>query len=113
MRHISETVQHEVYNSTAKNSQGDPVDAWKTTVDLGVYAFDPGGTSEPVIPGQDRVITTPTIFVPTATVIGHRDRITVTGEPNPFEVDGNTRQFRNPYDSSMNGNVINLKAVSG
>lgn len=112
MRHISETVQHEVYTGTAEDSHGNEIKTWAPAVDLGIYAFNPGGSSEPPLPGQDRVITTPTIYVPTGSVVAALDRITVTGEP-PFEVDGNMRPFRNPYDSSMDGNLINLKAATG
>lgn len=113
MRHVSETVQHEVYTGTGEDAHGNEIDSWAPPVSLGIYAFNPGGTSEPVTPGHDRVITTPTIFIPTGSSVGHRDRITVTGEPHKFEVDGGMRRFRNPYDSSMDGNVVNLKAVSG
>lgn len=113
MRHISEYVQHEAYTGVGEDSHGNEIDTWAAPVALGIYAFNPGGTSEPLIPGYDRVITTPTIYVPTGSVVMHRDRITVTGEPNRFEVDGDMRPFRNPFDSSMDGNLINLKAVSG
>ena len=111
MRYISETVQHEVYNGSGTDAHGNEIETWATAVDLGIYAYDPGGTSEPIIPGHDRVITTPTIFVPSASILSPRDRVTVRGKP--FEVDGDTLDFRNPYDSAMNGNAINLRAVTG
>lgn len=113
MRNISEYVQHEAYNGSGEDAHGNEIESWAPAVELGIYAFNPGGTSEPLLPGHDRVITVPTIYVPTTSVVTHRDRITVTGEPRPFEVDGDMRPFRNPYDSSMDGNSINLKAVGG
>lgn len=112
-RRISETVEHEVYSPGSTDSHGNEIESWAPAVELGIYAFNPGGTSEPITPGQDRVITTPTLYVPTGTVVSSRDRITVAGEPTRFEVDGDLRPFRNPYDSSMDGCVVNLKAVSG
>ena len=111
MRYISEYVQHEVYNGSGTDAHGNEIETWATPVDLGIYAFNPGGTSEPLIPGHDRVITTPTIYVPSASILSARDRVTVRSKP--FEVDGDTSDFRNPYDASMNGNAINLKAVTG
>ncbi len=113
MRHISETVQHQVFSAGGTNAHGNVAESWAAPVSLGVYAFNPGGTSEPVTDGHDRVITTPTLYVPTGAVVKHRDRITVAGEPTRYEVDGDLRPFRNPYDSSMDGCVVNLKAVSG
>ena len=109
MRRISEFVQHEVYAGTGEDAHGNEIETWDAAVALGIYAFDPGGTSEPMIPGYDRVITTPTIYVPSESVLSSRDRVTVRGKA--FEVDGVTSDFRNPHDSSMNGNSINLKAV--
>jgi len=111
MRRISETVQHEVYGGTGEDAHGNEIETWAAPVALGIYAYDPGGTSEPVIPGYDRVVTTPTIYVPSVSILVPRDRVTVRGKL--FEVDGDTSDFRNPYDETMNGNSINLKAVSG
>ena len=111
MRRISEFVQHEVYAGTGTDAHGNEVETWAAAVQLGIYAFNPGGTSEPLITGYDRVITTPTIYVPSESVLSPRDRVTVRGKV--FEVDGVTSDFRNPYNSSMNGNSINLKAVTG
>lgn len=111
MRHISEFVQHEVYIPGAEDAHGNEVDAWKPGVDLGIYAFNPGGTSEPIIPGHDRVISVPTIYVPSDAVVGAHDRVTVRGKR--YEVDGDDRDWRNPYDSTMNGLSIELKAVTG
>ena len=111
MRRISEFVAHEVFVAGAEDAHGNPVETWAAAVQLGIYAYDPGGTSEPMIPGYDRVVTTPTIYVPSESVLSPRDRVTVRGKA--FDVDGVTSDFRNPYDSSMNGNSINLKAVTG
>lgn len=111
MRHISETVMLEVYAGAGEDSHGNEVESWLPAVELGIYAFNPGGSSEPLIPGHDRVVTTPTIYAPSGAVVGARDRVTVRGKQ--FEVDGDPLDFRNPYSSIMDGLSINLKAVDG
>lgn len=111
IRHISETVQHEIYAGTGTDAHGNVIDVWQSPVDLEIYAFNPGGTTEPAGSGSDRVITSPTLYLPSASVLSPRDRVTVRGLL--YEVDGRTLDFRNPYDDSMNGNAVNLKAVEG
>lgn len=111
MRRISETVQHEVYAGVGEDPRGNEVEAWEPAVPLGIYAFNPGGTSEPFTPGHDRVEATPTIYVPSGTQVGAHDKITVRGKS--YEVDGEMRDFRNPYGAGMDGIVIELKAVTG
>ena len=111
MRYESEVVSWAKFNGSVEDSRGDLIDSWATATDLGIYAFNPGGTSEPPMPGFDRVVTTPTIYVPSDKILAPRDRVTVRGKL--FEVDGETSDFRNPYDSQMNGNSVNLKAVTG
>lgn len=108
---ISEYVQHSVFIPGAEDAHGNEIESWAAPVSLGIYAFAPGESVEPMIPGYDRVITTPTLYVPTATVLTVRDRITVGGALH--EVDGDMLPFRNPFDSLMDGNVVNLKKVTG
>lgn len=109
-RVVSETVQHAAYQSGSEDAHGNQVDGWATAVQVGVYAFDPGGSSEPLIPGHDRVITTPTIYAPTSVVFGDRDRVTARGVL--YEVEGETRAWVHP-DGSQRGNVIGLRRVVG
>jgi hypothetical protein len=111
VRRISEYVQHEVYAGDGEDAHGNELEQWEPPVDLGIYAFGPGGSSEPMLPGQDRVITVPTVFLPSTSVVAARDRLTVRGKA--FEVDGASLDFRNPFDSAMDGKTINLKAVDG
>lgn len=110
MRRLSETVQVESYIAGAEDSHGNEIDAWSPPVDVLIYAFNPGVTDEPPMPGHDRTVTTPTIYVPSAVILHPRDRVTVRGKR--FDVDGDTLDFRNPFDASMDGNSINLKAAS-
>ena len=112
MRRISETVQHAKYAGTGANAHGNEVESWATPVGLGIFAYNPSSSSELMIDGHmHRVETTPTIYLPSDAVVGNRDKIAVRGLT--FEVDGDPADYRNPYDSSMNGLSINLKAVTG
>lgn len=112
MRRISETVLHRKYSGTVKNARGNTVDKWDAPADLGIYAFNPGSTDEPHEPGHAaRVVTTPSIYVPSGVQIGARDRVTVRGQL--FEVQGVPLDYRNPYGSEMNGMHVHLEAVTG
>lgn len=111
MRYVSETVQHAVFESGAEDAHGNDAEAWAEPVGLGIYAFNPGGTSEPLVPGHDRVITNPTMYAPSEATVGPRDRITRASVL--YEVDGYALAYSNPYDSSMNGLEIKLKVVTG
>jgi hypothetical protein len=110
-RRISESVQHESYSGSGEDAHGNEVEIWTPAVELGIYAFDPGSSSEPLLPGQDRVITAPTILFPSASEVRPRDRVTVRGKL--FEADGESLDFRNPFNPSMDGKTIKLKAVDG
>src|SRR5690606_32904331 len=111
MRYLSESVLWAAFQAGAEDAYGNPVEAWATAVSVGIYAFNPGTTSEPFLPGHDRVITKPAIYAPTGTSFGPRDRVTVRGVL--YEVDGVTLDYRNPYDALMDGVQVNLKAVEG
>ena len=109
-RRISEFVQLESFVAGAEDAHGNPVEAWGTAVTVGVLAFNPGGSVEPLMPGHDRVITEPTLYVPEGVAFGPRDRVTARGVL--FEVDGDTAVWRHP-NGLRPGNVVNLKRVVG
>ena len=111
VRRISEIVQRSAFQGGVEDVYGNPAEGWAAPVDLGIYAFNPGSTSEPFLPGHDRVVTQPAIYVPEGTVISSRDRVMVRGVL--YEVDGVALDYRNPYDASMNGIQVNLRAVTG
>lgn len=110
MRQVSEYVQHAVFVAGARDAHGNPTESWAPPVEVGVYAFDPGSSSEPREPGADRVIVEPTIYLPTGTVFGARDRVTARGLL--YEVDGDTREWRHP-GGIQKGNVATLRRVEG
>lgn len=110
MRRISEFVQHAQFIAGAEDAHGNPIEDWGTPVEVGIFAFDPGGTSEPVISGHDRVITKPTLYVPDVTAFGARDEVIARGLR--YEVEGDTSEWRHP-NGLRPGNVIELKRVDG
>lgn len=110
MRQISETVLWQAYTPGAADAHGNPADAWAAAVEVGVYAFDPGGSAEPHQPGHERVITTPTLYMPSTAVFGPRDRVTARGLL--YEVEGETLAWKHP-DGSQRGNVVALQRVRG
>lgn len=111
MRAVSEYVDHAAFEAGSVDSHGNPVEAWATATSVGVYAFDPGATSEPREPGRDRVDTSPTLYFPSTVVFGARDRVTARGVL--YEVEGVTRQFVHPTDADRAANVATLRAVIG
>jgi hypothetical protein len=110
MRRISEVVQRQVHSSGNADAHGNKVSTWASPVDVGVYAFDPGTTTEPRRPGQQRVITTPTLYFPSDTVFAPQDRVTARGLL--YEVEGDTEQWRHP-NGQVRGNVVALRRVTG
>ena len=110
-RTITETVQLSRFVGGAEDAHGNPVESWAAPVPIGVYAFNPGTTGEPFLPGHDRTITSPAIYAPTGTVFAPRDQVTVRGVL--YDVDGVVLDYQNPYDASMDGVQVGLKAVDG
>lgn len=109
-RVISEYVEHEVFDAGAEDATGNPVEAWTTPVSAGVFAFDPGSSSEPR-EGNDRVIVEPTLYIPSEVLMGHRDRVTARGKR--YLVEGETREWVHPTDTTRRANVATLRRVDG
>lgn len=109
MRRVSEDVLWSQFAAGAKDAHGNPSESWGAAVTVGVYAFDPGATSEPR-EGQDRVIVEPTLYMPADVVFGARDRVTARGLL--YEVEGVTRVWRH-LNGRTPGNVITLRRVEG
>lgn len=109
MRRVSEIVQLESFAGEGEDAHGNEAETWGAAVEVGIYAFDPGSSSEPR-DGGDRVIVEPTVYMPPAVVFAPRDRVTVRGIK--YEVEGVTRQWVHPSGSSK-GNAATLRVVSG
>jgi hypothetical protein len=110
MRRISEYVAWEAYAGAGEDSHGTEIPTYLASVSVGVYAFDPGSTSEPREAGRNRVIVEPTIYFPRSKVFGPRDRVTVRGLV--YEVEGVTREWRHP-NGRVTGNVATVRRVTG
>lgn len=109
-RRISEYVEHQAYVAGAEDRAGNTIDGWGAANSVGIYAFDPGSSSEPREAGHDRVIVEPTLYTPSTVVFDHRDKVTARG--HLFEVEGDTREWRHT-DGTRKGNVISLRRVDG
>lgn len=110
LRSISEYVEYEAFIKGAQDDTGNDIEAWADPVTVGVYAFDPGSSSEPR-EGNDRVIVEPTLYMPSDVVMGSRDRVTVRGRVYPVE--GETREWVHPTDTTRRANVVTLRRVDG
>lgn len=110
-RRVSEVVLREPFEAGAVDAHGNPVEGWGSPVEVGIYAFNPGTTSEPFLSGHDRVVTEPALYAPTGTVFSPRDRVIVRGVV--YQVDGVVLDYRNPFDPSMDGVQVGLKEVAG
>lgn len=110
MRQISEYVNHEAFDAGAEDATGNVIEGWLPAVTVGVYAFDPGSSSEPR-EGNDRVIVEPTLYMPDSLVLAHRDVVWARGKR--YEVDGETREWVHPTDPTRRANVATLRRVDG
>lgn len=111
MRRISEYVEVQRFAAGELDSHGNESESWGSPESVGIYAFDPGGSSEPVTDGHDRSVTEPTLYMPASVVLGPRDRVTARGVLH--EVEGETGRWVHPRRARAVGNVAQLKVVSG
>ena len=93
------------------DAHGNETDSWLEVALLKGCAFDPGSTSEPRLPGQERVIVEPTLYGPYAMPFRPQDRAVVRGVT--YEVEGVARQWRNMFSNREAGAVVSLRRVDG
>lgn len=111
MRRVSETVLLERFlGDNVIDDHGNDGEAWAAAEPVGIYAFDPGSSSEPREPGHDRVVVEPTVYMPAKAEFAPRDRVTARGKL--YEVEGETRVWRHP-NGRQRGNVATLRRVDG
>lgn len=91
-------------------SDEDGPERWAEPEPLGIWVFDPGGSHEPLIPGQQRVITEPTIYLPYGSGIGAYDKCVVRGKT--YLVEGDPAVWGNP-EREPRGDKVTLKRVDG
>lgn len=99
------------YEAGAVDAHGNDVDSWIEYALLKGCAFDPGPTSEPRLPGQDRVVVEPTLYAAYDSPVEPLDRLVV--RDLTYEVEGVARQWENPFSGRQLGCVITLRKVDG
>ncbi|OJU39686.1 MAG: hypothetical protein BGN97_00250 [Microbacterium sp. 69-10] len=109
MRQVSEDVLWMPFVAGAVDAHGNPIESWGDPVTKGIYALDPGSTSEPR-EGQDRVIVEPAVYMPADVIFGSRDLVIARGKA--YTVEGVTRDWRHPRLGRI-GNVATLRRVEG
>lgn len=108
---MSESVIHVPYVGLAEDAHGNETDSYGAGVLLLGFGFDPGSSSEPRLPGQDRVVVEPTLYGPFDMPFQPRDQVIVRGVT--YEVEGVVRQWRNFYSNREVGAVVSLRRVDG
>lgn len=109
---MSEVVQRVPYVSGVVDAHGNETEGWGEPVTLsGVYGFDPGSSSEPRLPGQDRVVVEPSLYGPFDMPFLPRDRAVVRGLT--YEVEGEVRRWRHMRSNREAGAVVSLRRVDG
>lgn len=99
------------YETGEPDVYGNDTASWSEVALLKGCAFDPGSTSEPRLPGQERVIVEPTLYAAYDSPVEPQDRLIVRDVT--YEVDGITRRWENPFSGRQLGCVITLRLVTG
>ena len=111
-RRISRIVQRLPFIPGAEDAHGNEVEAWGEPVDVGVYEFNPGSSSEPRLSGHDRVIVEPALFGPYDLPFEPFDKCVVDGKT--YQVEGEVARWRNgQFGGITPGAVVNLRRVDG
>lgn len=95
----------------AVDAHGNDIESWSEVALLTGCAFDPGSTSEPRLPGQERVIVEPTLYAAYDAPVEPRDRLVI--RDLTYEVEGVARRWENPFSGRQLGCVITLRKVDG
>lgn len=105
------TVTVRRFTAGEPDAHGNDTGTWSDLALLKGCAFDPGSSSEPRLPGQDRVVVEPTLYAAFDAPVIPQDRIIV--QDVEYEVDGVARRWGNPFTGSSVGAVISLRRVDG
>lgn len=108
---MSESVDHVPYLGLGEDAHGNEVESWGDPVTLPGFGFDPGSSSEPRRPGQDRVIVEPSLYGPFDMPFQPRDKAIVRGVT--YEIEGEVRRWRGFFSSRGFGAVVSLRRVDG
>lgn len=111
IRRITEYVLRHPYEGDGQDEMGDEIATYGPPEPVGIYEFAPGGSVEPLIAGQDRVITTPTIYMPYDCPFVPFDRCEIGRDM--YEVEGHPGRWKHRRVGREVGSVVNLKLVEG
>lgn len=112
MRKVTDHVTRYAYQPTQLDELDDRVDSWSTDGELvGIFEFDPGGSVETVLPGHDRVITTPTLYLPYNCPLRQHDKVQVGIDV--FRVVGHPARWKHRRTGREVGDVVKLERVEG
>lgn len=108
---MSESVTRIPYLGSGEDAHGNETETYGPAVTLTGYGFDPGSSSEPRIPGQERVIVEPTLYGPYDMPFLPRDQVIVRGVT--YEIEGVVRRWRHMFTNWEAGAVVSLRRVDG
>jgi hypothetical protein len=111
MREASLIVQRLPRIGGTTDDYGNEVETYGPAEDVGVFEFDPGSSSEPRLPNQERVITEPALYAPFDTPFAETDKCIVDGVE--YKVEGVPSRYRNRHAGKSPGAVVHLRRVSG
>lgn len=108
---MSESVTRLPYLGVGEDAHGNETVSYGDPVTLTGFGFDPGSSSEPRRPGQDRVIVEPSLYGPFDMPFSPRDQVIVRGVT--YDVEGEVRRWRGFFSSREFGAVVSLRRVDG
>lgn len=108
---MTEVVLRIPYEGTTEDAHGNETESWGDPVTLDGFGFDPGSSSEPRRPGQDRVIVEPALYGPFDMPFEPKDQVTVRGVT--YDIEGEVRRWRGFFSNREFGAVVSLRRVDG
>jgi len=108
---MSEPVEHVPYIGYSEDAHGNEIESWGEPAMLEGFGFDPGSSSEPRRPGQDRVIVEPSLYGPYDMPFLPKDHVIVRGVT--YDIEGEVRRWRGFFSSREFGAVVSLRRVNG
>lgn len=109
---LAQTIKHEAFDGSQRDSRGNVIEAWKPAVDVAVFGWHTGKSAEPQIPGHERVTVDGQVFAPESWKPQPRDRVILPGAGR-FEVQGFPEDYNHGPFGYRPGVAVNLRQVSG
>ena len=89
-------------------------DTWGAPVVYAGCAVAPGAVAEVFEPNRDGAGVEFTVYFPPGAVVGSRDRVSLPGHADPFEVAGVAQDWgRSPFTGKASGVVVQLGRFDG